>query len=92
MLNSKNKRTDGVLVAIGVDAAVGDRPEQVVHDAEEGVGGHHAVQPAHEHRHAGSGGSRLLVRVVAVAQHPRDYLLCLLLLCYELFFIFNYFK
>ena len=87
-LNCSNcKRTDGVLVAIGVDAAVGDRAEQVVHDAEEGVSGHHAVQPAHEHRHAGSGGSRLLVRVVAVAQHPRDYLFCLLLSVQVIFYL-----
>ena len=65
-------RAGGVFELVRVEPRVDDAAEQVVEDDGEGLGGHHAVQRAHEHSLLRVQPRRLAADVVGVGENPRD--------------------
>ena len=65
-------RPDGVFELVGVEPRVDHAAEQVVEDDGEGLGGHHAVQRAHEHSLLRVQPRRLAADVVGVREDPWD--------------------
>ena len=65
-------RPVGIFELVRVEPRVDDAAEQVVEDDGEGLGGHHAVQRAHEHSLLRVQPRRLAADVVGVGENPWD--------------------
>ena len=72
VVEGDSARPDGVFELVGVEPRVDDAAEQVVEDDGESLGGHHAVQRAHEHSLLRVQPRRLAADVVGVGENPWD--------------------
>ena len=72
VVEGDSARPGGIFELVRVEPRVDDAAEQVVEDDGEGLGGHHAVQRAHEHSLLRVQPRRLAADVVGVGENPRD--------------------